>query len=185
MLAKIIQQHDAAVASLLEQQDTINAMAQVLSDCVLQGGTIYLCGNGGSAADCQHIAAELVGRFKRERSGYAAVALTTDTSILTAVGNDYGFESVFSRQVDALACAGDVLLCFSTSGESINVVSAAELARTLGVTVLAFTGNFRNSALSQQAHHTLCVGSTDTARVQECHILVGHILCDMVEQYVE
>jgi D-sedoheptulose 7-phosphate isomerase len=184
MLAKIIEQHNSAVSALLEQEDTITAMAQTLADCIAQGGTIYLCGNGGSAADCQHIAAELVGRFKRERGGYAAVALTTDTSILTAVGNDYGFESVFSRQVDALACEGDVLLCFSTSGNSANVVKAAEVAGALGVTVLAFTGR-NEGALWRFADHTLCVNSTDTARIQECHILVGHILCQMVEEALQ
>jgi D-sedoheptulose 7-phosphate isomerase len=184
MLAKIVEQHNSAVSALLEQENTINAMAQVLIDCIAQGGTIYLCGNGGSAADCQHIAAELVGRFKRERGGYAAVALTTDTSILTAVGNDYGFESVFSRQVDALACVGDVLLCFSTSGNSANVVNAAEIAGALSVTVLAFTGR-NEGALGRVADHALCVDSTDTARIQECHILVGHILCQMIEEALQ
>lgn len=184
MLAKIIEQHNSAVSALLEQEDTITAMAQTLADCIAQGGTIYLCGNGGSAADCQHIAAELVGRFKRERGGYAAVALTTDTSILTAVGNDYGFESVFSRQVDALACEGDVLLCFSTSGNSANVVRAAELANVLGVTVLALTGK-NASPLSAIADNALRINSTDTARIQECHILVGHTLCQMVEEALQ
>lgn len=184
MLAEIIEQHNSAVSALLEQEDTINTMAQVLIDCIAQGGTIYLCGNGGSAADCQHIAAELVGRFKRNRGGYAAVALTTDTSILTAVGNDYGFESVFSRQIDALACEGDVLLCFSTSGKSANVLAAAQVAAARSMTVLAFTGE-RTSPLSDVADATLFVSSTDTARIQECHILVGHILCQMIEEALQ
>ena len=145
-----------------------------------RGAKVLACGNGGSAADCQHIAAELVGRFRRERAPLPALALTTDTSVLTAVGNDYGYDDIFSRQVLGLMLPEDVLLCISTSGKSANVVAAAEVARSLGALVLAFTGQ-TESPLSAVAHVTLRVPSTDTARIQECHILAGHILCELLE----
>lgn len=154
--------------------------AELLTDCIAAGGCVYLCGNGGSAADAQHIAAELVGRFVRERRGLPAVALTTDTSILTSVGNDYGFDNVFSRQVEALVGAGDLLWAFSTSGTSKNVLAAAELAKQKGAKLLAFTGK-QNSPLQAVADVCICVQGP-TATVQEIHQLAYHILCDLTEQ---
>jgi len=157
------------------------AAAQMLIGCLEQGGCIYICGNGGSAADSQHIAAELVGRFRRERRGLPAVALTTDTSILTSVGNDYGFEHVFSRQMEAMAAPGDVLWAFSTSGTSKNVIAAVTTARAKGAKILAFTGK-SNTPLEQMSD--VCVAlNGPTSTVQEIHQLAYHILCDLVEEH--
>ena len=154
--------------------------AKMLIDCIAAGGRIYICGNGGSAADAQHIAAELVGRFIRERKGLPAVALTTDTSTLTSIGNDYGFEKIFARQVEALVGKSDVLWAFSTSGTSKNVLAAAELAKQKGAKVLAFTGK-KDSPLEKLSDHCICVEGP-TATVQEIHQLAYHILCDLVEE---
>lgn len=180
MLEATLSEHSAAVESLRTQWSLLKNMAHVLAACINRGGTVYLCGNGGSAADCQHLAAELVGRFQRERLGFRAVALTTDTSILTAVGNDYGFDHVFSRQVTALARAGDVLVCISTSGNSANVVEAANAATQAGAYVLAMTGR-NTSMLSRIAAATLKIDSETTARIQEAHIVAGHILCELID----
>ena len=140
-----------------------------------------MCGNGGSAAESQHFAAELTGRFRRERGALAALALTVDTSALTAIGNDYGFERVFARQVEALGQAGDVLLAISTSGRSPNVVQAAQVAQSRQMNVVALTGRV-GGALGEQAHVTLAVPDADTARVQEVHLTVLHVLCDEIER---
>jgi D-sedoheptulose 7-phosphate isomerase len=160
--------------------ESIVAAAAMLIDCIKSGGCIYICGNGGSAADAQHIAAELVGRFVRERKGLPAVALTTDTSNLTSIANDYGFEHVFRRQVEALVNEGDVLWAFSTSGTSKNVLTAAELAKEKGAAVLAFTGR-KNSPLEKLSDACICVEGP-TATVQEIHQVAYHILCDLVEE---
>lgn len=160
--------------------EQITAAAQMLIDCIKSGGCVYICGNGGSAADAQHIAGELVGRFLRERKGLPAVALTTDTSILTSVGNDYGFEQVFSRQVEALVKEGDVLWAFSTSGTSKNVLAAAKLAKEKGAKVLAFTGK-KESPLEDLSDVCICVEGP-TATVQEVHQVAYHIICDLVEE---
>ena len=180
MVTSAIEDHVRVVQELAKQDHVLTRMARTLQSALDVGGKLLLCGNGGSAADCQHIAAELVGRFKRERAPLPALALTTDTSVLTAVGNDYGYDDIFSRQILGLMLPEDVLLCISTSGKSANVVAAAEVARSLGALVLAFTGQ-AESPLSAVAHVTLRVPSTDTARIQECHILAGHILCEMLE----
>jgi len=168
----LAQLEDHGIATLL------NA-AELLIDCLKAGGCIYLCGNGGSAADAQHIAAELVGRFVRERKGLAAVALTTDTSTLTSVGNDYGFEQIFARQVEALMCHGDVLWAFSTSGTSKNILAAANKAKTLGAKILAFTGK-PDSPLEAMANLCLSLDGP-TATVQEIQQVAYHIICDLVE----
>jgi D-sedoheptulose 7-phosphate isomerase len=160
--------------------EPIAAAAQMVIDCIRGGGCVYLCGNGGSAADAQHIAAELVGRFVRERKGLPAVALTTDTSNLTSIANDYGFEQVFSRQVEALVRTGDVLWAFSTSGTSKNVLAAAKLAKQQQARVLAFTGR-KGSPLEAMADVTICVEGP-TASVQEIHQVAYHIICDLVEE---
>ncbi len=160
--------------------EQIALSANMLIECLASGGCIYICGNGGSAADAQHIAAELVGRFVRQRKGLPAVALTTDTSILTAVSNDYGFEKVFSRQVEALVKAGDVLWAFSTSGTSKNVLAAAELAKQKSAKILAFTGK-NQSPLEKLSDYCICIEGP-TATVQEIHQVAYHILCDLVEE---
>lgn len=175
------------VQNLLEHERVLARMAEELTETILGGGIIYVCGNGGSAAQAQHFVAELVGRFHplRKRQGYAAVALTADTAILTAVANDFGYDQTFLRQAKALMTENDALLCFSTSGNSANVVNAARWARKdLNAHVFAFTG-LRESALSEVAHYTVPAGSTDTARIQEAHMVCIHLLCDMIERSIE
>ncbi|MCW1966030.1 phosphoheptose isomerase [Polynucleobacter sp.] len=152
-------------------------------DCLKSGGKIMACGNGGSAADAQHFAAELIGRFERERQELAAIALTTDSSILTAVGNDYSYDDVFSKQVRGLGKKGDILIGISTSGNSKNVVKAIEVAKKLGMKVIALTGNGGGkiaNLLDKEDIH-LCAPSTRTARIQETHLVLLHALCDGVD----
>ena len=175
-----ISKHLEVVRELGRQHDVIETIAEAMTASILGGGKILWCGNGGSAADCQHLAAEIVGRFRRERRGLPSIALTTDSSILTAVANDYGYQCVFSRQVEALAHPGDVLVGISTSGNSQNILMALEQGRSMGVTTIAFTG-IGGGKIGQIADHTLAVTSNETARIQEAHILVGHMLCDWVE----
>lgn len=155
--------------------------ADLLRDTVLAGKKVLLCGNGGSAADAQHIAAELVGRFVVERRPLAAIALTTDTSALTAIANDYGFEHVFARQVDALGAEGDLLVAITTSGTSKNVLAAVEVARERGMKILALTGA-KGAAFVASCDAGVAVPSSVTARVQECHIAIGHLLCEAVDE---
>ncbi len=145
------------------------------------GGKVALCGNGGSAADAQHIAGELVGRFRQERQGLAAIALTTDTSILTAVANDYGFDAVFARQVEALLQPGDVLIAISTSGDAQNVVEAARTAREHNIKTVGLSGA-SGGELAKVVDLCLQVPSQQTPRIQEVHITIGHIICEMVEE---
>jgi len=153
---------------------------QAIRKALRANGKVLLCGNGGSAADSQHIAAELVGRFRKERRALAAIALTTDTSILTSVGNDYGYEQVFARQVEALGAPGDVAIGISTSGNSKNVIAALAAAKKLNMTTVSLTGG-DGGALAKISDININVPSKDTARVQETHICVGHVLCELVE----
>jgi D-sedoheptulose 7-phosphate isomerase len=182
--AKIFHQaladHLAVIQTLPAQLPILEKIADEMTRAMMDGRKILLFGNGGSAADAQHLAAEFVGRFRRERRGLPAIALTTDTSILTAIANDYGFDDVFSRQVEALCAEGDVVIGISTSGNSKNVCSALRKARELGAFTVAFTGA-GGGAAAAIADATVCVASKDTARVQEAHILCGHMLCDWVE----
>ncbi len=152
----------------------------VLLNTLRHGGKILLCGNGGSAADCQHIAAEFVVRYEQKRPGLPAIALTTDSSILTAHSNDYAFASVFARQVEALGRAGDCLIAISTSGNSRNIVNAAETARHQGLSVIALTGA-GGGELLRHASVAVQAPSAVTARIQEAHILIGHWWCALVE----
>ena len=150
---------------------------------ITAGGKVLACGNGGSAADCQHFAAEFVGRFERERPGLAAIALTTDSSVLTAIGNDYDFNSIFSKQVQALGAPGDVLLAISTSGNSNNVIAAIEAAHAREMVVIAMTGHKggRIRELLTETDVLICVPHERTARIQEVHLLTLHCLCDAVD----
>ncbi|MHC4329032.1 MAG: D-sedoheptulose-7-phosphate isomerase [Planctomycetota bacterium] len=161
--------------------ETVAVVAEAITETLRQDGTVYLCGNGGSAADAQHIAGELVGRFRRERKALAAVALSTDTSILTCIANDYAYEKVFARQVEALVRKGDILWAFSTSGTSANVVAAVEVAKEKGARVIVFTGT-TGSKLEQMADICFCADADSTARSQEIHQLAYHIICDLVER---
>ncbi len=188
MLEQRIQQHFIDSADLKYQSAQVlsgpiaNAV-QALFACVTSGGKVLSCGNGGSAADAQHFAAELVGRFERERPEIGAIALTTDTSILTAVANDYQFNEVFARQVRALGQPGDVLLAISSSGNSANVLAAIEAAHQREMIVLALTGRGggKTAALLRDTDVHICVPHDRTARIQEVHLLVLHCLCDGVD----
>jgi len=158
----------------------IASAASAVLAALQSGGKILLCGNGGSAADAQHIAAELMGRFKKERRALAAIALTTDTSALTAIANDYDFSDVFARQVEGLGRAGDVLVAISTSGNSDNIIKAVKAAKARGLAVIAMTGE-GGGALALLGDHALKVPSGETSHIQEMHIAVGHMMCALVE----
>lgn len=179
-LTQDIAEHQAVIASLEALADDFHAVCEVVAAALASGGKLLLCGNGGSAADCQHIAAELVGRFRRDRPALAAIALTTDTSVLTSVANDYAFETVFARQVEALGRRGDCLLAISTSGRSPNVLAAIAAARALGMVTIGLLGGDGGGA-APACDHALIVPSRDTARIQEAHILIGHALCAALE----
>ena len=161
----------------------VAAAIEIMTQSLLNGGKILACGNGGSAGDAQHFAAELIGRFEAERQELAAIALTTDSSILTAVGNDYGFEQIFSKQVRGLGHAGDVLLAISTSGNSSNVIAAIKAAHEHDMTVIALTGKGGGQIgeMLRDADIHLCVPADRTARIQETHLLVIHCLCDGID----
>lgn len=171
---------DTALSRLAGPSVPLRHVAALLVETLGSGHKVLVAGNGGSAAEAQHFAAELVGRFKRDRDPYAALALTTDSSILTAIGNDYGYEQVFARQVCALGQPDDMFIAFSTSGESENLVRAAAAARRRGMSVVAVTGE-RSSRLECLADFTVRVPADDTAIVQELHMMVTHILCTIVE----
>ena len=159
----------------------ITQAAAMMKIALVAGHKIMFCGNGGSAADAQHWAAEIVGRFQKERKGMPAIALTTDTSIITAIGNDYGYEKIFSRQVEALGQAGDVLVGISTSGNSANVIAAIAEAKALGVKTIGFTA-FSGGQMADLCDVCLAIPTKVTARAQEIHEVIGHILCEMVEE---
>jgi D-sedoheptulose 7-phosphate isomerase len=176
---RALAEHLGVIESLSAQQGVLERIAGEMTAALLSGKKVLWCGNGGSAADCQHMAAELMGRFRRERRGLPSIALTTDTSILTAIGNDYGYERVFERQVEALCLPGDVVVGISTSGSSRNVCTALDTAKKIGAFTVAFTR--RDGAMSKIVDAAVCIDSNDTARIQEAHILCGHMICDWVE----
>lgn len=179
-----IKEHITVAELLLQDTIAIEKALAITAETVQTGRTVFFCGNGGSAADAQHLAAEFVGRFVRERDGLPAVALTTDTSILTAVGNDYGFDTVFSRQVKALARPGDLVIGLSTSGNSANVLAAFEAAKTAGAKTIAFTGR-TGGKMKDIADCTIAVPADVTARTQEMHIMIGHILCEWIDEVTD
>lgn len=170
----------AKTMEYLEENDVIMEIAERCNMALGEGRKILFCGNGGSAADSQHLAAEFIGRFQKERRSLPAIALTTDTSILTAVGNDYGFDEIFSRQVEGLGQQGDVLIGISTSGNSANIVKAVEKAREIGMHTVGFTGR-DGGVMANLCDLSFIVPSEVTARIQEMHILGGHIICELVE----
>ncbi len=182
LLARSLEEHLKAIQALLDSSlPEIEAAGQLIWEALSSGKKILLCGNGGSAADAQHIAAELVGRYEQQRRAFPAISLTTDTSALTALSNDFGYEGVFARQVEALAVAGDVLIAISTSGKSPNVLRAADQARAMGCRTIALTG-CSGEPLSAHCDLTVVVPSNRTARVQEAHITIGHLWCEMIDQ---
>ncbi|MDF2635481.1 MAG: gmhA [Pelosinus sp.] len=181
---KIIEEH----LSVIEKVRThcipdIEKIASLCKKAIFSGKTIFFCGNGGSAADSQHLAAEFVGRFVKERRGLSAIALTTDTSILTAVSNDYGYDQVFARQVEALMRPGDVLIGLSASGNSPNVIKAVLQAKTIGAATIGLSGG-DGGRLAECCDVCLNVPDKVTARVQEAHILIGHIVCEIIDEVV-
>jgi len=171
---------ELSVTVARESSGAIFEAALLIMGCLRNGGKVLFFGNGGSAADAQHLAAELVGRFVRERAGLPAIALTTDSSILTAVGNDYGFEQVFARQIQALGQSGDVAVAISTSGNSANVLEGVKEARKRNLKTIGLTGK-DGGTLAQQADVAITIPSTSTARIQECHIAIGHLFCELVD----
>jgi D-sedoheptulose 7-phosphate isomerase len=191
-LSVMIESIRAAVTESLElkrsffaaNEERIVTLAKTVCSALEGGRKLLLCGNGGSAADAQHIAAEWVGRFSRERRPLPAIALTTDTSILTCIGNDYGFEQVFARQIKALGRPGDVAIGISTSGNSPNVLHATIVARELGLVTVGFTGK-DGGELGRIVQHHINVPHPSTARVQEIHIMVGHILCELADIHMK
>lgn len=181
-ILETIETHSKLVSRLQTSGvETIAAAAQAIIKSLKQNGTVYVCGNGGSAADAQHIAAELLGRFEHERKALPVVALTTNTSVITSVSNDYSFENIFTRQLEAFISKADLLWAISTSGNSPNVVAAAELAKEKGACILAFTGK-PQSKLEEIADICFCANSDSTARSQETHQLGYHIICQIVEK---
>lgn len=175
-----IAEHLAVIREFEAQQDAFERAAIRVTDSLLAGNKVLWCGNGGSAADCQHLAAELVGRFRRDRTALFSIALTTDTSILTGVANDYGYNAIFERQLEGICRAGDVVIGMSTSGNCQNVCAALRLAKQMGAGTIAMTG-LQGGRLQTIADICLRVPAEDTARVQEGHMLCGHILCEWVE----
>lgn len=180
-IARLLDQSASAMQALCGKAGAIEQIAAAITKSLRSGGTLLLCGNGGSASQCQHIASEFTGRYKLERPGFRAIALTTDTSALTSIGNDYGFETIFARQVDALGRPGDVLLGLSTSGTSKNVVAAFEHAKKLGLVRIALTGP-KPSTLADMADATLAAPGDSTPQIQECHLAALHVMCEIVER---
>ena len=185
-VAELIEASIATKQSLLSSPDlvvTVATVSEILVNALKQGNKLLLFGNGGSAADAQHIAAELVGRFAFDRPALPALALSVNSSCVTAIGNDYGFDRVFSRQLEALARPGDIAIAISTSGNSTNVLHAISTARKIGLKTIGLTGrsggNLRNAV-----DYCICVPSNETPRIQECHILVGHIISELVEREI-
>ena len=162
-------------------KENLISIVNVITTCLKNGNKVLICGNGGSAADSQHFAAELVGRFKLERKGLPAIALTTDSSVLTCMGNDYGYDSIFTRQVEALGNEGDVLIGFSTSGNSSNVIYAIEEGKKKGLTTIGFLGK-DGGKLKEMVDYDFTFSYSETARVQEHHLMTYHLICEFVEK---
>jgi len=180
LFAQSLEDHLRVVRQLEASLPLLQEIADAIIASLRKGGTVFWCGNGGSAADSQHMAAELVGRFRRERRALRSVALTTDTSILTALANDYGYDTVFARQLESLCKDGDVLIGLSTSGNSENVCRALVKAREMGAYTIAMTGA-SGGKMKSLAHVCFAAPSAETARIQECHSLAAHMICDFVE----
>lgn len=181
IVAELLSQHQTAAAEFFNAEESRWAsFADEVAIRMKQGGTVFFCGNGGSACDAMHIAGEFVGRFKRERPGLPAISLSADSGILTAIGNDYGFSEVFARQVEALGKKGDILIAMSTSGTSANVVHALGKARGMNILTVLMTGE-KGKAQKSVADHLFAVPALDTARIQEVHMLALHILAELVE----
>lgn len=176
-----IQRHQDMIDGLFDLEPQVNDLMLRVKDCLLAGNKVLFFGNGGSASDAQHLAAEFIVRYQRDRKAYGAIALTTDTSILTAHSNDYSFETVFDRQIEGLSKPGDIAIGLSTSGNSANVINGIITAQQNGIWSCAFTGD-EGGKLKAIADACICVPSKETARVQEGHILIGHWLCEALDE---
>ena len=182
MIQSMVDAHIEAVNGFfMKNAEALESLSNEVATCLKNGGKVLLCGNGGSASDAQHIAAEFVGRFVKDRRALASIALTTDTSILTAVGNDYGYDEVFSRQVEGLGREGDVLVAISTSGNSGNIIKAVQSAHDMGIKTVSLTGK-EGGQLNGMCSYNFCVEHPTTAHIQECHITFLHMLCALVEK---
>jgi len=173
--------HIKAVSLLHNLTSAVASSAKLCIDCLRNGGKILIFGNGGSAADAQHIAAELVGRYKTDRKGLFAIALTTNTSNLTAIGNDFGYAEIFARQIEALANKGDVVIGISTSGRSLNVINALKMASRLECNTIGFSGK-DGGEMNEICNINIVAPSEDTPRIQEIHIIIGHTICHLIDQ---
>ena len=181
LINKHIQEHNDVLDSISQLEESIEKVANVFISCLEKGGTIFWCGNGGSASDSQHLAGELVGRFVDERKPLKSISLTADSAVMTCIVNDYGYEHIFSRQIEALGSKGDVLVGITTSGNSKNVLNAFEVAKNKSVRTIGLLG--KGGGLAKDlVEESIIVSSDSTARVQEMHILIGHILCDLIEE---
>jgi D-sedoheptulose 7-phosphate isomerase len=181
IINKSIDNHFSALALLKENLPAITEISRLFISALKANGKIIFMGNGGSAADSEHLAAELVGRFKKNRKAYAAVSLSSNICIITAIGNDYGFDKIFSRQVEAIANKNDLIVAISTSGESQNVIEAVIKAKELGLKTVGFLGK-HGGKLKSLVDISLLIPAEDTPRIQEMHILAGHIICEIVEE---
>jgi D-sedoheptulose 7-phosphate isomerase len=177
-------EHIKVANSLHKLNDMVASAAKICINCLKNGGKILIFGNGGSAADAQHIAAELVGRYKTKRKGLSAIALTTDTSALTSIGNDFGYEHIFDRQIEAIAKKNDVVIGISTSGESTNVVNALKLSSKLGCATIGLSGQ-NGGEMNNICDLNIIAPSRDTPRIQEMHIIIGHTICHLIDQEFE
>ena len=180
LIKKHILEHSATLKSIFELDESIEKVANIFLSCLERGGTIFWCGNGGSASDSQHLAGEWVGRVVDERKPLKSIALTADSAVMTCIVNDYGYEHIFSRQIEALGSKGDVLVGITTSGNSKNVLKAFEVAKNKGMSAIGLLGKGGGEA-KDLVDESIIISSNSTARVQEMHILVGHILCDSIE----
>ena len=183
-ITEYLEEHQKVLAKLGSSAEDIQQAAERCIIALANGHKLLICGNGGSAADAQHMAAELVGRFIKDRPALSAIALTTDTSALTAIANDYGYDEVFSRQVEGLCRKGDVLIAISTSGNSRNVLKAVDAAHIVGSSVIGLLGK-SGGALKRKCDVSLIVPSDVTARIQEMHIVIGHLICALVEEHMD
>jgi D-sedoheptulose 7-phosphate isomerase len=179
----VFNDHILVVSALNNLVVPINTLAFRIYECVRNGGKVLWMGNGGSSAECEHLASEFVGRFRINRKALPALSLSSNTAALTAISNDFGFEQVFARQLEAFGTPNDIIIGLTTSGKSENVLSAFAMARKLGIYSVVLTGT-HGADLTHQVDMCIVIPSTNTARIQECHLLIGHVLCDMVEQYV-
>ena len=181
IIKKHIFEHRVILDSIVDLDESIEEAAKLLINCLKNSGTVFWCGNGGSASDSQHLAGELVGRFVGDRKPLKSIALTADSAVMTCIVNDYGYKHLFSRQIEALGVETDVLVGISTSGNSENVIQAFKIAKERGITTIGLLGNGGGGA-SALVNQSIIVPSKSTARIQEMHILIGHILCDLIEE---